>query len=190
MSTNNGQSRRGSGGKRLAASVGTGALAALLALAGCQTPPERSGASASNSPAASDPGVGSFSFELTLGGGFRISQASYDVSGNGFHKAATLDVASSTALSTVIGGIPFGVGYVATLTVQDAAHKLAPCTGSATFDISGAATVQVPIHLDCRELKATAPQSVPLPPIARYALAALLLVFGALGIRRSRRRPA
>ena len=58
-------------------------------------------AAAPNEPSSSegtDPGVGSFSVELTAGGGFRFSQLSYDVRGNGFHKAAALDVAASTTL--------------------------------------------------------------------------------------------
>jgi hypothetical protein len=134
-----------------------------------------------------DPGVGSFSMQLTLGGGFRFDEVSYDVSGNGFHKTGTINVASSTEASVVVGGVPLGTGYTVQLTARDVDHKLLPCTGSATFDIQSAATVAVPVHLSCHEAPVVAPQAVPVPRWAALMVAALLLTFGLYAVPRRRR---
>ena len=88
--------------------------------------------------------VGSVSFELTLGGKYQFDSLSYDISGNGFHRAATVNVAGSSSFSTLVSGVPAGSGYVAALTAQDAAGKLTPCTGSATFSVTSAGTAVRP----------------------------------------------
>jgi hypothetical protein len=167
-------------------------LAGVVSLAGCEGPPD--GASENPNGPATVPGgpgpaangdVGSFTFSLTLGGGFRINQVSYDVSGNGFHKAGTVDVSGSTSLSSVVTGIPLGTGYALQLTAQDTANKLMGCAGSTTFDLPNPTTVQVPVHMTCREVPAAPPvTSVPLPPWARLAIAAMLLACGAAMFRR------
>src|SRR5436189_5623600 len=60
--------------------------------------------------------VGSFSLSLTIGAGYRFGQVSYEISGgNGFGKASWIDAAGSSTLSTLVGGIPFGTGYVVPL---------------------------------------------------------------------------
>ena len=79
-----------------------------------------------------------------------------------------------------------GSGYVLQLTAQDVDHKLAPCTGMATFDIPRAATVPVPVHLSCHELVASS-QPVPVPRWATLMVAALLLTLGMRALRRPRR---
>ena len=99
-----------------------------------------------------DTDIGSFSMNLTVGSAVRFGEVSYTVSGNGFQKAGTVNVAGSSTVSTIIGGVPFGSGYVVQLTAQDLDHKLTPCTGSATFDVQSAALVQVPVHLICHEV--------------------------------------
>jgi hypothetical protein len=167
-------------------------FAGLAIVASCAASCASGCASTPNEPPPSgqgaDPNVGSFSMQLTAGGGYRFGQVSYDVSGNGFHKAGSIDVAASATLSTVVGGIPFGTGYKLQLTTLDAAHALTPCTGSATFDITGAATTAVPVHLTCHEVpKATAVAAVPVPRWATAALAGLLLAMGATGARRRTR---
>jgi hypothetical protein len=158
-------------------------LAGLALLAGCASTPNEPAAPASQGP---DPSVGSFSMDLTLGGGYKFSQIGYDVSGNGFHKTGTVDVAASTTVSTVVGGIPLGTGYKLQLTAQDTAHKLTPCVGSATFSITGGGTIAVPVHLTCHEAPPASTTAVPVPRWATAVLGGLL--FG-LGIAGARRRP-
>lgn len=157
-------------------------VAGALGFAACQPAPDAPAAD----PGASVPGdVGSVSFELTLAGGFQFSQVSYDISGNGYHKAADVGVASSSTFSTVVSGIPLGVGYTAKLTAQDTAHHLTPCTGASTFDVTSGAVVSVPVHLTCRVL----PPVVTSVPVARDATFALGLFLLALGAARARRGP-
>jgi hypothetical protein len=168
-----------------------GLVAALLLLAGCEGLPDGAAAPvdpngtpvAPGTPAA-DGDVGSFSMNLTLGGALQINEVSYDLSGNGFHKTGSLNVAGSSSLSVVIGPIPVGTGYVVQLTAQDAAHKLTGCAGSASFDIRSATTTQVPVHLTCHEVPAPAPAAVPVPRWATFMITALLLSLGAAALRR------
>jgi hypothetical protein len=155
-----------------------------LAFAACEPAPSSSGGS---TPSA-DTNVGSVSFKLTLGGSFTFNQISYDISGNGFHRNAVVDVSNSTSFATVVSGIPFGRGYVLALSAQDIAHKLTPCQGNATFDVTTATTVPVAVDLTCNELSPTVPiPAVPVPRPAIYGLGALLLVLGATRVRRAPR---
>lgn len=172
------------------ASLLVAAAFAGLAAASCAPLPDDAGASPPDpritTPGDGHPGegVGSFSMSLTLGGRFRFGDVGYDVSGgSGFHKAGTIDAAGSATISTIIGGIPFGTGYVVRLTAQDIDHALMPCTGSSAFDVASPATVPVPVHLTCREIRAV---PVPVPPWATAAFAALLLVLGARALGRQR----
>ena len=158
-------------------------VAGALGFAACQPTPD----APATGPAASSPGdVGSVSFELTLAGGFQLNQVSYDISGNGFHKAADVNVASSSTFSTVVSGIPSGVGYTAKLSAQDTAHRLTPCTGAATFDVTGGQVVNVPVHLTCSVLPPVV-TSVPIPWSASLALGLSLLALGAGRVRRGPR---
>jgi hypothetical protein len=170
-------------------------VAVLALLAGCDGMPDGSAADPGQpggvSAVPETPGggdVGTFSMNLTVGGGFRFEQVSYDVSGNGFHKADTINVAASSAVSIIVGGVPFGTGYTVKLTTRDVAQKLSPCTGTATFDIPSAALVQVPVHLSCHEVPVVAaPQAAPVPRWAVLIMAGLLLSVGAQAASRRRR---
>lgn len=166
----------------MAARIGVGGtlLVGLLALAGCQQPPD--GAQAIPPDPRGEPNVGSFSMQLTVGVAYRFNEVSYDVSGNGFHKTGSINVAASNTVSTIIGGVPFGAGYLLKVTTQDVDHKLTPCTGSASFDIASAAIVPVAVNLSCREVPKVA-AAVPVPRWASFVLAALLLAVGALAVR-------
>jgi hypothetical protein len=161
-----------------------GLFVAGLGFAACE-PPQPSGGGSTSATAA----VGSVSFKLTIGSGsdsYTFNQVSYDLSGNGFHRDAVVDVSKSTSFSTVVSGIPFGKGYVLALSAQDVAHKLTPCQGSSTFDVTTASTVPVAVDLACHEVSpAPPPPAVPVPRPAIYALAALLLVLGATRVRRA-----
>jgi len=192
-----------------------GALAALLlgglGASSCQTPGE-----AGDEAAPGSAEVASVSFELTLGGKYQFDSLSYDISGNGFHRAATVNVAGSSSFSTLVSGVPVGTGYVAALTAQDTAGKLTPCTGSATFNVAtAAATVSVPVHMSCSLIQPTTGSAgsggaggtggatgtagtgaagdgggspaVPVPRGAGLALAALLAAVGVTRLRRSAR---
>lgn len=132
-----------------------------------------------------DLGVGSFSMNLTLAGGYRFDKVSYDVSNsNGYHQSGAIDVAASSAVSVVIGGVPFGTNYDLKLTAQDVEHKLAPCMGAAVFDVPNATTVVVPVRLSCHELTPAPAAPVPVPRWAPPMIASLLLTLGMQAVRR------
>jgi hypothetical protein len=171
--------------RRLLLPIRWALLAGALGVVACQPQP---GAPAADPGAAPVPaGLGSVTFELTIGGVFQFDQVSYDISGNGFHEAADLNVADSTAVSAVVSGIPSGAGYTVKLTAQDTAHRLTPCTGMSTFDVTSSATVPVPVHLTCRALSQVV-ASVPVPRSATVALALVLLALGAAHMRPDPRR--
>jgi hypothetical protein len=170
------------------------AFLGALVFAACQ--------STSQSPVGGDPGAppaagtdpspdtgdfGSITFQLTTPGGFTFTSIGYDITGPAFHKTGSIDVSQSPTIAATVGGIPFGTGYVLTLTAQDTAANLAPCSSSATFDITSSAPVSVSVHLACKQVKQTTPPppSVPIPREARYLLAAALVVLGASRVRRS-----
>jgi hypothetical protein len=159
-----------------------GLFAGLLLFAGCRSGGEPA-VTSGNPPEE----YGSFSVSLSVGGKYTFSQFSYDVSGNAFHKADTLDVSASTTVSAVVGGIPFGSGYQLKLTAQDDGHKLTPCMGTASFDITSPTTVPVPVTLNCREIPALT-AAVPVPPWTKLLLGALLLALGARLVRARRAR--
>lgn len=155
-------------------------VAGLLALASCQPPPDRAAAIPPDPPGETN--VGSFSMSLTVGVAYRFREVSYDVSGNGFQKTGSINVDASNTVSAIIGGVPFGTGYLVKVTTQDVDHKLTPCVGSASFDIASAAITPVPVNLSCREVPQVA-AAVPVPRWASFVLAALLLAVGALTVR-------
>lgn len=157
-------------------------VAGGVGLVACQPPPGPNAAPAAATPAA-DANIGSVSLELTVAGTYQFNQMSYEISGNGFDKAATVDVTNSSTFSTVVSGVPFGTGYTGTLKAKDVGVKLMTCQGSATFDVTAAATTSVPIHMTCHET--VNPPSVPVPRPAVYALGGLLLALGALRVRRA-----
>jgi hypothetical protein len=154
------------------------ALGVVLSLAACQAPPEGASSAGGSSPSSTD--VGSVTLELTLGGTFRVDTIHYEISGHGLLKAADVAVTNAQTFKTLVGGIPFGAGYVAKISFQDVDHRLLPCQGSATFDVSTTTTISVPVHLACKPVPTTTtppPPSVPVPRGATLALGALLLAF-------------
>ena len=162
------------------------AVAGLFALGGCEGAPESYGNAPGGGAAGPAGGeqVGTVSMELRLASGFRFDSVHYEITGNGFHKEADVDVSSSSTFSTIIGGIPFGQGYMVRLSTQDVDHRLAPCAGSASFDITSAAILPVPVNLSCHEVPRVAPAPVPVPRGAIYAIAVLLLALGAAACQR------
>lgn len=163
------------------------ALAALGfgAMSGCQSSDNHAPRPSVPLTTAGASAEGSLSLNLTVGGGFRFGMVAYDIGGNGFHKVGSVDASGSSTLSTVIGGIPIGGGYLLGVTAQDEDKKLLPCAGSASFDVTSNATVPVPVHLICHEVAKVVP-SVPVPPWLRFVIAALLVLAG-VSLLRTRR---
>ncbi|HEY2405356.1 MAG TPA: hypothetical protein VGI10_05120, partial [Polyangiaceae bacterium] len=108
----------------------------------------------SPSTAASDQESGSLNFAL-VDGGVTLTSINYVISGpNGFSKSGTIDVASSTTVSGVIGGLPAGSGYTITLSATST-DGTTTCGGSAGFNVVAHAVTSVGVTLDCHQAPKT-----------------------------------
>ncbi len=176
-----------------AASVG---IAVLL---GCGSPDDgpgnqapqttasgKHGKSASTARGASD-GIGSVGFDLQLGSA-NVDRGSYAIHGTGFDTSGPIDLSQGTAVSVIVGGVPLGSGYTATLDAHSTTGPTLSCSGSATFDVTSTSMTSVTVPMQCKE---AAP--VPVPRAAGAALAALIAASGMVllgGAARQRRRTA
>jgi Calcineurin-like phosphoesterase len=124
-------------------SVATSALAAA-----CSSPETHGGGS-------TIAGAGSLSVALQLANGTTLASASYTITGpGGFAESGSLDVANSTTISAVIGGLPAGTGYSITISATST-DGTTSCGGSASFNVTAGATSTVSIHLACHEAPTT-----------------------------------
>ena len=123
---------------------------ALLAAAACSGP---NPSGADSAPAEADDA--SIGLSLDVAPGVSINSASYTITGpSAFVRSGTIDLATSAALSAVIGGIPAGSGYSISLTTTST-NGLVSCTGSASFNVTAHATTVVAVHLTCKEAPRT-----------------------------------
>lgn len=131
---------RTSNGARFAAMLAVLGLLPGLSSLGC------------GAPGASEPSESTGSIGLALQtGGVRLNSVDYALVGPGaFAKNGTINVANSTQISTVIGGIPAGLGYTITLTATDGGNPGTTCVGSASFNVSPHTTTSVQVQLRCR----------------------------------------
>jgi hypothetical protein len=109
-----------------------------------------SGPSASPSAANDTEEAGSVSLAL-VDGGVTLTSVSYTIVGpNGFTSSGAINVAASSALSAVIGGLPAGTGYSITLSATGT-DGTTTCGGSATFSVTAHSTTTVSVALDCHQ---------------------------------------
>lgn len=82
--------------------------------------------------------------------GVTLANANFTVEGpGGFSSAGTVSVGSSADVSIVLGHLPVGQGYVASIDTL-ASDGLTRCSGSTAFDVTdGSAVFTVVVHLDC-----------------------------------------
>jgi hypothetical protein len=79
-----------------------------------------------------------------------LNSVSWTIVGTGYTKSGTLNVANSTQISAVIGGIPAGSGYSISLSASDATNSAITCSGSASFNITAGATSSAQVKLQCK----------------------------------------
>ena len=117
-------------------------LVAVLGLSvaiGCEGAPTSNGGT-------SQEGAGSVA--LVLAGGSVVNTFTYSITGPHSY-SGTINVASSSTVSAVIGGIAPGTGYTLTLTGMST-DGLTNCAGSsATFSVAAGAATSVPLAIDC-----------------------------------------
>ncbi len=130
--------------------VGTiliGAVSAAAMINGCSS---AGSASEPNSPEPKDSEhVGTVGLALAVAAGITLNTLNYAITGPaGFSRTGPIDVSNSTSATAVIGGIPFGTGYLISLSGKSL-EGTAMCAGTATFDITSATTTPVPVHITC-----------------------------------------
>jgi len=125
-------------------SLFAGSLVASSALfAGCSDTEK-------DSPAASETSTGSVGLALKVSDEVTLSSVNYVVTGpNGFKKSGSFDVAKSSVLSGVVGGIPLANGYSIELSAT-ATDGQTSCSGSADFNMTSTGTVSVDVTLQCK----------------------------------------
>ena len=95
-------------------------------------------------------GVGSVDIAVVQGG-VTLTSVGYTISGpGGFSSTGTINVASSSTISAVIGGLPAGNGYTITLSATGT-DGATTCAGSGTFNVTAGAVATVAVTLDCHQ---------------------------------------
>ena len=107
-----------------------------------------------------DRSLGSARVALELAPGTALGTVTYTIAGPaGFTKTGSIDVAHSTTVSVVVGGLPAGTGYSVSLTATSVDGSTG-CAGAATFDVSARAITAVTIHLTCHQAPRTGSASI------------------------------
>lgn len=120
-------------------------MALTLAAAAC------SSGSGSDAPFPSEDSAGSLGLKLKLTSGATIDAFNLVLTGpGGFSRSSTVMVQNSASFSALVGGIPVGSGYTASLSATSTDGTLS-CTGSASFNVAARATTAVTVRLQCRE---------------------------------------
>jgi Lamin Tail Domain len=94
--------------------------------------------------------TGTLTFELQAAPGISLNAVSYAVSGNGFNKAGSINVAQSQTISGRVGDIPPGNGYLLSLSSVGLQDPRVRCEGSANFNVVAGTTTLVNVQLRCR----------------------------------------
>jgi hypothetical protein len=105
-------------------------------------------------------GTGSVQVALVLANGAKVSTASYAITGPAsFSTSGSLNVANSTTISGVVGGIPAANGYLIMISASSTDGS-SSCAGSATFNVMAGATGSVSVHLSCHQAPTTGSISI------------------------------
>lgn len=103
---------------------------------------------ACSSPSQPDDEVGG-SLELAIQtNGVTINSVTYTITGVGYSQTSVLNVAKSTRISTLVGGLPVGQ-FDITLNAVDANDPSIRCTGAGSFDISAYGVSAAGVDLYC-----------------------------------------
>ena len=99
-------------------------------------------------------GVGSLDIAV-VEGGVTLTSVGYTITGpNSFMTSGTINVASSTSITAVIGGLPAGNGYSIMLSATGT-DGVTTCGGSASFNVTAGAVPAVSVTLDCHQAAKT-----------------------------------
>ena len=100
------------------------------------------------------PSDGAGSVALVLQGGGTVNAFAYAITGPGTY-SGSINVASSSTVSAVIGNIAAGTGYALTLTGTSVDGKTSCAGTSAPFNVVASATTSVSVAIDCHAAPTT-----------------------------------
>ncbi len=145
--------------KLIGKAIALGFAVATASVVACSTGPHQSTGS-NVPPATTDDGTGSVGLQYTLPGGEHLSTVTYTLSNGVNSYNGTINVAGSSSISFVVGGVASGGGYSITLSaISD--DGTVTCTGSAgPFSVADRATTTVNVALICTNNTATDAGSV------------------------------
>jgi 5'-nucleotidase len=107
-----------------------------------------------NKPPAGD--TGSVDLALQAAPGVTINVVSYMISGpSSFSKTGIIDVSHSSTVSTTIGGLPAGGGFIVTLTGNSTDGATTCGGGPVSFTVVVGQTTPVSVHMLCHEASRT-----------------------------------
>jgi hypothetical protein len=118
------------------------AVVGIAAMAGCDSTPNGTGSGSTV--------AGAGSIDVVIQGGIVLNSFSYSISGPNSY-TGSINVANSSTVSAVIGGIAAGSGYSLTLT-GTSADSMTSCSGtSAAFTVTAGVQTSVPVSIECRQ---------------------------------------
>jgi hypothetical protein len=120
----------------------------LVALIGLSTLLACNGAPTGSNGGAPNGAVGSIALVLQGTSGITVNSFAYSITGPTSH-AGTINVASSSTVSALIGGIAAGPGYALSLTGTSFDGQTNCAGASASFAVAAGATTSVSVTIDC-----------------------------------------
>jgi hypothetical protein len=121
---------------------------AIAAAAACSTAPHQVSPSGVAGP--TEDGTGTVGLQYTLPGGEHVSTVGYTLTNATNTYTGSVNVAGSSTISFIVGGVAAGDGYTITLTATSDDGTVT-CSGSAgPFSVSARATTTVNVNLICQ----------------------------------------
>ena len=103
--------------------------------------------------ASNDGSIGDVSLALQLAPGVSVNTFSYSIMGPAA-RTGSINVSSSTTVSTLVSAVPVGTGY--TVSLNGTATDGTTCTGtSGSFNVAAAMTTSVSVAIDCNRAHTT-----------------------------------
>jgi hypothetical protein len=135
--------------KFIGKALALGLAATAVMVAACSSQPNGSQTSPGSSNPAPENNTGSVGLQYTLPSGQTINTINYTLTNGTNTYSGTINVAGSSSISFVVGGVAAGSGYTITLTAVTT-DGLTNCTGtSAPFSVANRQTTSVTVQMVC-----------------------------------------
>ena len=124
-----------------------------LVLFGCSAPMATPAIGTGTESSAPGEKTGSVDLQFQVAPGVTLATVSYILTGpNSFSQSGTINVSNSLTIQALLGGLPAGSGYTASLSGTSSAEGLISCAGSSSpFAIQSNLTTAVSVFMSCSE---------------------------------------